>query len=71
MQTPDISGEHYVVTVSTKIKNEGVNSQKIKILTEIIDSNGKVAATDILPLTSLANERSIVRQRLHIRKPKK
>jgi beta-galactosidase len=68
--TPDISTEHAVVAVATVAINKGVNPQKIRIVTEIIDAEGNIVAADTAPLTSFVDESATVRQRLYIKQPK-
>jgi beta-galactosidase len=68
--TPEISSVHAIVAVSTSVENEGINTKTVKVITEILDGEGKVVAYDTAPLTTFADERLIVRQRLYVKQPK-
>lgn len=68
--TVDISEQSAVITAATVVENEGIRSQSTKVLTEIIDADGNVVASDIAPLTIFANESALIRQRLTVSQPK-
>lgn len=68
--TPDISSERAIVTVATVVENEGMNPQSTQVITEIVDADGNIVASDTVPLTSFVNESATLRQRLFIKQPK-
>lgn len=68
--TPDIAHGRAIVMVATTVENEGMNTQKTKIVTEIIDAEGNVVASDSAPYTTFAGESATVRQRLYVKEPK-
>ena len=68
--TPDIDSEHAVVVVATVMENEGLNNQTTKLITEILDADGNLVASDTAPFTAFAEESSTLRQRLYVRQPK-
>jgi beta-galactosidase len=70
ISTPDISQGHAVVMVATVVENEGMNPQSTKIVTEIIDADGNIVASDSAPFTAFAGESETTRQRLSVRGPK-
>ncbi|MBY0217810.1 glycoside hydrolase family 2 protein [Paenibacillus illinoisensis] len=67
--TSDSSNERATVNIATVVENEGFNAQATQVLTEIVDVEGNIVATDISPLTALAGEHTVVRQRLSIKTP--
>lgn len=67
--TPVISGERAMVFVTTQVENEGMNPQSTKVVTEIIDEEGVIVATDASPLTSFAGESTTMRQSLYVKQP--
>ncbi|MEH7097965.1 glycoside hydrolase family 2 TIM barrel-domain containing protein [Neobacillus vireti] len=68
--TPDISSERAIVTVATVVENEGMNPQSTQVITEIVDAEGNIVASNIVPLTSFVNESATLHQRLYIKQPK-
>jgi len=67
--TPDISNKRAIVNVETIVENEGVHPQTTTIITEILDAEGNVVATDIAPLTVFASGKETLRQRLYVKQP--
>ncbi|MHA6483298.1 glycoside hydrolase family 2 TIM barrel-domain containing protein [Paenibacillus sp. strain BS8-2] len=70
ISTPDISEGRAVVAVKATIDNEGMNLQSTRIVTEILDASGRIVATDSIPCTALAGERTTSRGRLYVSEPK-
>lgn len=68
--TPEISRGHAIAAVSTSVENEGINPKTVKVITEILDAEGKAVASDTAPLTIFANERAVIRQRVYVKQPK-
>lgn len=69
ISTPDISHERAVVSVATEIENEGIHTRTVNLLTEIINADGQVVASDIAPVTTFAGESATLRQRVYVRSP--
>jgi beta-galactosidase len=65
----DIENGHAVALVATVIENEGMSPQITKIVTEIVDENGKIVSTDTAPLTVFTGEKASLQQRLYISQP--
>jgi beta-galactosidase len=70
VSTPDIQQDCATVVVATVIENEALHTRKVKVLTEIIDSNGSVVASDIATLTTFAGESATMQQRVYVRAPR-
>lgn len=68
--TPEISNDDAIVSIATEVENEGVHPQTTNVVTEIVDEEGNVIATDTAPLTVFAGESSTIRQRLYVKNPK-
>jgi len=67
--TPDIEAERAVVEVATTVVNESVETQTLRVGTEILSPHGMVVARDSAPITLRAGGSGIVRQRLYVSKP--
>ncbi|RRJ64602.1 glycoside hydrolase family 2 protein [Paenibacillus oralis] len=67
--TPDITLERAIVNVATMVENEGIHPETTTIVTEIVDSEGNIVATDTAPLTAFPGERLTLRQRLYVKQP--
>ncbi|WP_044482102.1 glycoside hydrolase family 2 TIM barrel-domain containing protein [Paenibacillus antibioticophila] len=70
ISTPDIQRNHAMVSIGTIIQNEGLHTQTVRVLTEIVDQVGCVVASDTATLTTFAGEDATLRQRLYVRQPK-
>ncbi|MCP1133651.1 DUF4982 domain-containing protein [Paenibacillus polysaccharolyticus] len=68
--TPEIFEDRAVVKVATMIENEGVSTQTVQVLTEIMDADGKIVASDLAPVTTFSGELSSLRQSLLVKAPK-
>ncbi|WMT41324.1 glycoside hydrolase family 2 TIM barrel-domain containing protein [Paenibacillus sp. D2_2] len=69
ISTTDIDSNRAVVTLSTVIENEGFHPQATNVLTEIIDAEGNVVASDKAPITLFAGKKEILRQRVYVKQP--
>ena len=67
--TPDIDPERAVVEAATTVVNESVETQTLRVRTEILSSEGEVVARDSAPITLRAGGSGVVRQRLFVPKP--
>lgn len=70
ISTPDILAERAVVNVATVIENEGLHTNVVNVLTEIVDADGRVVGSDSATLTTFAGEEATLRQRIYVRQPK-
>jgi len=70
VSTPDIRGDLAVVATVTAIENESIHTRTVRVLTEILDADGLVVASDIAPVTAFAGESAALRQRLYVRSPR-
>ncbi|MFK4342826.1 MULTISPECIES: glycoside hydrolase family 2 TIM barrel-domain containing protein [unclassified Paenibacillus] len=68
--TPEISDGRAVVKVATVIENEGLSTLTAQVLTEIIDADGTVVASDLAPVTTFAGEPATLRQSILVKSPK-
>lgn len=69
ISTPDITNDRAVVTIGTVIENEGHHTRSVNVHTTIMDKDGNIVASDTIPVTSFAGERTAFRQRLNVRSP--
>lgn len=67
--TPDISSERAIVNVATMLENESNHPETTEVVTEIMDAEGNIVATDTAPLTAFPGERVTLRQRLYVKRP--
>lgn len=67
--TPDIAHGRAMVHIATEIENEGTYSQATKVIVELMDAAGRTVASDTAPVTAFAGERTVLRQRLHVKEP--
>ncbi|MEU6414079.1 glycoside hydrolase family 2 TIM barrel-domain containing protein [Microbispora sp. NPDC046933] len=67
--TPQIDDELAVAAVCTEVANEDITTRTVEVMLEVHDGAGAVVACDRAPLTVLAGERAVVRQRAYIRNP--
>ncbi|WP_283656049.1 MULTISPECIES: glycoside hydrolase family 2 TIM barrel-domain containing protein [unclassified Paenibacillus] len=70
IDTPDIHDDRAVVSVATVIENEGLHTVTTHILSEIVDANGTVVASDRSPITTFAGESATLHQRMLVRDAK-
>jgi beta-galactosidase len=68
--TPDIAHGRAIVMVATTVENEGMHTHVTSIVTEIVDADGNIVASDSVPYTAFAGESATVRQRLYVKEPK-
>jgi beta-galactosidase len=61
--TPDIDGSAALVVVETTVENDGLHTVTIPVTTRVESLDGEVAARGRSPLTLLAGERGVVRER--------
>ncbi|RXZ72526.1 glycoside hydrolase family 2 TIM barrel-domain containing protein [Agromyces albus] len=69
ISTPDIDAERAVVEVATAVTNESVDTQTVRIRTELRGPDGAVVARDSAPLTLRAGASGLARQRLYLAAP--
>ncbi|MGA1838273.1 glycoside hydrolase family 2 TIM barrel-domain containing protein [Herbiconiux sp. 11R-BC] len=69
--TPDVEDKRAVVEVATRVKNAGIGTEQVSVLTELVDAAGALVATESSPVTLRAGAESIVRQRLFVRDPRR
>ncbi|WP_433510257.1 glycoside hydrolase family 2 TIM barrel-domain containing protein [Nonomuraea sp. CA-143628] len=67
--TPQIDDELATAAVATEVANEDTTTRTVEVLLEVHDGAGTLVAADRAPLTVLAGERAVVRQRAYIRDP--
>jgi len=68
--TPDINSERAVISVATVLENEGLHTRTVSVQTEIVDSEGRVVAREISPVTTFSGESATLRQRIFVSQPK-
>lgn len=69
VRTPDVDRERAVICTSTTIQNEGPRTRTVHAEMVVRDPFGAVVATDVAPVTVLAGESAVVRQRLYVADP--
>lgn len=67
--TPDVDAERAVVAIATTVQNAGINTETVRVATEVRDANGRSVASDTSPVTLLPGESAVVRQRLYVNAP--
>ncbi|MEU6716747.1 glycoside hydrolase family 2 TIM barrel-domain containing protein [Nonomuraea sp. NPDC046802] len=67
--TPQIDDDLATAEVTTEVVNEGTGTRTVEALLELYDGSGTLVAADRAPVTVLAGERAVVRQRAYIRDP--
>ena len=67
--TPDVDAERAVVAIATTAQNDGINTETVRVATEVRDVNGRSVASDTSPVTLLPGESAVVRQRLYVNPP--
>lgn len=67
--TPDIDDDRAVVEVATTVVNESVETQTLRVGTEIFAPNGDPVTRDSAPITLRPGGSGIVRQRLFVPRP--
>ncbi|WP_337102122.1 glycoside hydrolase family 2 TIM barrel-domain containing protein [Paenibacillus sp. YIM B09110] len=70
VSTPDITSDRAAIAVVTVIENEGIHTRTVNVQTEIVDADGKIVASDVVPITLFAGESATLRQRVYVRSPK-
>ncbi|RCW43498.1 glycoside hydrolase family 2 TIM barrel-domain containing protein [Paenibacillus prosopidis] len=68
--TPDIAEDQAIVEVGTVVEYEGLQSRRAHVHTEIQDADGRVVASDKVPVTVFSGESVTVRQKLFVQEPK-
>lgn len=69
IQTPAVNAQAAVVSSEVLLKNETEAVQQVQIVTEIISSNGKVAASAVAAQRVKANEQIVVAQTMQVNNP--
>ena len=69
--TPDVDADRAVVAVGTTVASHEHERRLVDILTELLDADGAVVATDRCPLTVGAGSTETVTQRLYIASPRR
>ena len=57
------------VRVRTTLEHKGLGTRKVRLVTELIDAEGDVAAKDQIPATILEGSTNTYQQRLYVRNP--
>jgi beta-galactosidase len=69
--TPTIDGERAVVSVATPVRNDSVSTSTVDLVTELVDPDGVVVATNRCPITTFAGEAAVAQQRLVVHEPRR
>ncbi len=67
--TPDVSSEKATVKISTNIENSGTKATDAKIITRLLDRNGKTVATNESPSRSLSTRTIDIVQNFSLSRP--
>ncbi|HKO20274.1 MAG TPA: glycoside hydrolase family 2 TIM barrel-domain containing protein, partial [Acidobacteriaceae bacterium] len=69
VRTPEVSSERALVTIVTRVENESDRAATCSLKTEVVDSSGKVVATDTVPADIPAGAEHVSEQHVEIQQP--
>ncbi|GGB56438.1 glycoside hydrolase family 2 TIM barrel-domain containing protein [Blastomonas aquatica] len=70
VSTPKVTSQSVTVDVLTRLRNSGSGSRALQLVTQIIDAEGKVVATDTSPARLRKGESAEVRRSLALANPR-